>query len=240
MATEMITSYASIHHLMLKLADQRQAAILQGFFKTGPGEYGEGDVFLGIKVPATRTVVRQCRAATRPVIRRLLRSRLHEERLLALLVLVDRFTRGDDRERRQIYQFYLANTAHINNWDLVDLSAPNVVGAHLLTRPRRPLYHLAKSGNLWERRIAVLATYAFIRAGQFTDTLKLARLLIRDPEDLMHKAIGWMLREVGKRDPAALEQFLQKHYRHMPRTMLRYAIERFPESRRKDYLLGRV
>ena len=166
----------------------------------------------------------------------LLHSNIHEERLLALVILVGQFEKGDEATRKSIYDLYLANTRHINNWDLVDLSAPQIVGGYLETRSRKPLDRLAKSASLWERRISILATHWFIRHGDFADTLRIAKKLIGDKEDLIHKAVGWMLREVGKRDVAVLEEFLDKHCRTMPRTMLRYAIERFPENRRQAYL----
>jgi 3-methyladenine DNA glycosylase AlkD len=218
----------------------RDARALQWFFKTGPGEYGEGDVFLGVKVPKIRAVAREFRAAPERVVKALLASRIHEERLLALLILVDQFERGSDADRARIVRLYLASTARINNWDLVDLSAPNIVGAWLLERDRSRLDRLARSRSLWERRIAIVATHAFIRRGQFADTLRVADRLLADGHDLIHKAVGWMLREVGKRDRAALEAFLQPRCRRMPRTMLRYAIERFPEPRRQAYLRGEV
>jgi 3-methyladenine DNA glycosylase AlkD len=215
-------------------------AILQRFFKTGPGEYGEGDRFIGVKVPGLRAVCRDCRGVSFAVVRDLLHSKIHEERLLALLMLVDLFERGDETTRRRVYDTYLANTAFINNWDLVDASAGQVVGGWLLARSRAPLVRLAKSRSLWERRIAVVATFFYIRRGEFDDTFRIADLLLKDHHDLIHKAVGWMLREVGKRDGAALRRFLATRYRTMPRTMLRYAIERFGESERRRYLRGQV
>jgi 3-methyladenine DNA glycosylase AlkD len=214
----------------------QQAAILSRFFKTGPGEYGEGDRFIGVKVPMIRKVAREFLALTWAETQALLRSPIHEERLLALIILVGQFTRGDDATRRQIYDLYGANTRHINNWDLVDLSAPQIVGGYLEPRSRRPLHRLAKSRLLWERRISIVATHWFIRQADFGDTLKIAQRLLGDTEDLIHKATGWMLREVGKRDAATLEAFLDEHCRVMPRTMLRYAIERLPEKKRLAYL----
>ena len=210
--------------------------VLQSFFKTGPGEYGEGDVFIGASLPAIRSVCRECRGATLDTVETLLGSRVHEERLLALLILVDMFRRGDEETRRAIYEFYLSRTASINSWDLVDVSAPHIVGAWLSGRSRAPLRRLAKSPVLWERRIAILATHYLIRHGEFEDTFAIADLLLRDEHDLIHKAVGWMLREVGNRDPAAERAFLRKRYQAMPRTMLRYAIEKFPEAERRRYL----
>lgn len=204
------------------------------FFKTGSGEYGEGDQFLGIPVPGIRAVAKL--DDSHSDISGLLHSKWHEERLLALFILVRRFERGDETTRRKIYGFYLSETRWINNWDLVDSSASQIVGAWLLHRPRRALGKLAASETLWERRIAVISTLAFIRSGDLDETFRLTKYLLRDSEDLIHKACGWMLREAGKRDVRALEQFLDEHAPAMPRTMLRYAIEKFPEKRRKQYL----
>jgi 3-methyladenine DNA glycosylase AlkD len=225
----------------LKLAvDPASAAILQRFFKTGPGEYGEGDVFLGVRLPAMRAICRECRGAGLDVIEPMLRSRIHEERLVALLLLVDAFQRGEIADRRAIYQFYLAHTAWINNWDLVDTSAGQIVGGWLHGRSRAPLDRLARSASLWERRIAIIATFHFIRRGEFEDTFRIADILLDDPHDLIHKAVGWMLREVGNRNPEGARRYLAGRYGRMPRTMLRYAIEKFPEKERQDYLKGRV
>jgi 3-methyladenine DNA glycosylase AlkD len=223
-----------------KLGDRQKARFLQGFFKTGPGEYGDGDIFLGIRVPQLRKLVNEYKTLPAPEVLPLLRSLIHEERLLALLILVRAYAQGDDPARKQIYGMYLENTRYINNWDLVDVSAPQIVGAFLIDGSRKPLYRLAKSKNLWERRIAVMATFHFIRCRQFSDTLKISKLLLADKEDLIHKAVGWMLREVGKRDLQSEEDFLKKHCRQMPRTMLRYAIEKFSPSKRRMYLEGTV
>lgn len=217
-------------------ASPETARVLQGFFKTGPGQYGEGDAFLGIKVPVIRAVSKHFPNVPLDTAVDLLHSHFHEERLLALLFLMRHFAAGGAHERESAYLAYLAHTAWINNWDLVDISAPHVVGSYLANQPRAPLYQLVRSPSLWERRIAMVATLHFIRLGDFDDTLQLARLLLNDREDLMHKASGWMLREVGKRDQKRLEAFLDQHGRAMPRTMLRYAIERFPETLRQAYL----
>lgn len=222
------------------LASPEIAANLQRFFKTGPGQYGEGDIFLGIKVPSLRALAKKHRDATLDAITALLHSRYHEERLFALLLLTQFYEQVSEHDQAAAYDLYLGNTHHINNWDLVDVSAPRIVGHHLLERPRKILHKLARSPLLWERRIAILSTLYFIRYDDFDDTFRIAKTLLHDEHDLMHKAVGWMLREVGKRDLAAEESFLKLHYRDMPRTMLRYAIERFPESKRKNYLHGKV
>lgn len=222
------------------MGDPEQARILRRFFKTGPGEYGEGDVFLGIRVPALRRLAKEIGSLPLPETVRLLGSPLHEARLLALLIWMQMYRTGDESQRERIYALYAQNTRRINNWDLVDLSAMHIVGAHLWGRDRSPLDAWAVSPLLWERRIAVLSTFHFIRREAFDDTLRIAGRLLHDPEDLMHKAVGWMLREVGKRDRAAEEAFLREHARVMPRTMLRYAIERFSEEVRQRYLRGDV
>lgn len=214
--------------------------ILRRFFKTGPGEYGDGDVFIGVKVPDARIVCRDCRGMPLTEVRKLLRSRVHEERLLALLILVDAFRTADEGGRREIYECYLSHTAFINNWDLVDASASQIVGGWLRHRSTAPLTRLARSASLWERRIAMMATFDGIRRGEFAGTFRIADLLLHDEHDLIHKAVGWLLREVGKRDGGELRRFLAVRYRSMPRTMLRYAIERFPDPERRRYLTGQV
>ncbi|MBU0760694.1 MAG: DNA alkylation repair protein [Nanoarchaeota archaeon] len=219
------------------LANPDQAKILQGFFKTGKGQYGEGDIFLGVKVPQTRQIAKKYSDLPLNEISQLLNSKLHEERLAALLILVNNFQKNPSKE---LFDFYLANTKNINNWDLVDLTAHKIVGAYLEDKPREILYKLARSSSLWERRIAIISTFHFIRDNDFKDSLALAEILLNDSHDLMHKAVGWMLREIGKRDQSLLENFLKKHYKKMPRTMLRYAIERFEEGKRKNYLNGNV
>lgn len=221
-----------------KLADPTRATLLRRFFKTGPGEYGEGDRFLGIQVPVIRHLVRGYRDLAEAEVDDLLAQPWHESRLLALLILVEQFKRGDDTRRRSIYDYYLAHTDRINNWDLVDQSAAPIVGGWLLERSRAPLRRLTRSKSLWERRIAIIATFHFIRNEQLDDTFDIAERLLGDKEDLIHKAMGWMLREVGKRDQKRLEEFLTDNYARLPRTALRYAIERFPETLRKRYLRG--
>ena len=219
-------------------ANPARSKVLARFFKTGVGEYGEGDKFLGLNVPKTREIAKRFSRLSLPEISSLLGSPVHEERLCALLILVGQFGKSSGAERERIAEFYWKHAKKVNNWDLVDLSAPKIAGEHLAGKSKRRLYELAKSGNVWERRISIVSTYAFIQRNQFSDTLKIAAILLNDEHDLIRKAVGWMLREVGKRDQKALEQFLQKHYKRMPRTMLRYAIERFPEGKRKRYLAG--
>jgi 3-methyladenine DNA glycosylase AlkD len=235
-----IMTIPGIQRTLRKLASKKKAKLLQGFFKTGPGQYGEGDVFLGITVPLLRKLAKECRQTTVADAITLLRSEIHEQRMLALFLLVQAYAEGDETVKRQIYTSYLKNTRYINNWDLVDLSAPNIVGEYLMNRDRKPLYALARSRDLWKKRIAILATFRFIKQDDFSDSLAIAEMLINDDHDLIHKAVGWMLREVGKRDMRAEEGFLRKHYQTMPRTMLRYAIERFPDAKRQRYLKGKV
>jgi 3-methyladenine DNA glycosylase AlkD len=221
-----------------KLADAEQAQNLQRYFKTGPGEYGEGDLFRGIKLTPLRGLARSFKDAPLEALAALLHSRYHEDRSLALFILVDQYRRGDEALRSAIYDLYLASTRYINNWDLVDQSAPGIVGEHLRERSRNLLVRLARSKSLWERRIAALATFRFIKDGEYEDATRVAEILLNDKEDLIHKAVGWMLREIGNRDPQAERKFLAKHYPRMPRTMLRYAIEKFPERERLSYLKG--
>ncbi len=206
------------------------------FFKTGPGEYGEGDAFLGIRVPVLRELTRRYHALSPTEVRRLLRSRYHEERALALFIMVHQYQRGDAATRQRLFDTYLEHLHWINNWDLVDCSAEHIVGAHLREGDRSLLARLARSPGLWERRVAILATFTYIKQGEFTTTLELVRQLLDDEEDLIHKAAGWMLREIGKRDMAVEEAFLREHHARMPRTMLRYAVERFPDARRRRYV----
>ena len=222
------------------LGDAEIAAHSARFFKTGEGEYGAGDKFLGIRVPETRRFARCHRELPPRTVGALLKSKYHEERLLAVLVLVVRYERGDEAERARVFETYLSMRRFVNNWDLVDSSAHKIVGPQLIDGDRSLLYELAASDDLWDRRIAIMSTYHFIREGEFSDTLRIAELLLDDEEDLIHKAVGWMLREVGNRDRKAEETFLRKHYRDMPRTMLRYSIEKFPERTRKAYLNGTV
>ena len=222
---------------MIKRADPSQVSGLSRFFKTGPGQYGEGDKFLGIKVPVTREVVKACwRDTSMEDIRECIESEYHELRLAALLTLVQIF-HSKKALRQECVDFYLAHTARINNWDLVDLSCYPLLGVWLLDKDRTILYDLARNGKtIWEQRIGIVSTMAFIRHGQLQDTFDIADILLHHPHDLIHKAVGWLLREAGKRDKEALENYLQPRYKKMPRTMLRYAIEKFPEAERKQYL----
>ncbi|MBW1847476.1 MAG: DNA alkylation repair protein [Deltaproteobacteria bacterium] len=233
-------SVETIQAKLKKLSSKEKAKILQRFFKTGPGEYGEGDIFIGVKVPELRQVAKEYIDISLKECGRLLSSKIHEERMLALLILIKKFTSGNETVKKRIYQFYIRKTKYINNWDLVDLSAPHIAGAYLINRSKKELHALAKSKNLWERRIAIISTFKFIKSNQFSETIKISKTLLADKEDLMHKAVGWMLREIGKRDLKAEEAFLKEHYKTMPRTMLRYAIEKFPETKRQKYLKGKI
>jgi 3-methyladenine DNA glycosylase AlkD len=229
-----------IHRRLKPLGNKELAQFSRRFFKTGPGEYGEGDLFLGIRVPVLRKLARDYQAIALDEVLQLLQSPFHEERLMALLILVRVYARGKETIKKQIYRCYLENTRFINNWDLVDCSAAHIVGDYLAKRDKQLLYALIKSGGLWERRIAVIATFHFIKREEFSESLKVAKLLLDDKEELIHKAVGWMLREIGKRHRPSAENFLREHYRTMPRTMLRYAIEGFPEAKRLKYLKGQI
>ncbi len=208
-----------------------RAKTLSGFFKTGPGQYGEGDIFLGLTAPQIREMADKYKDIGMNELRELLNSKVHEHRSVAVVILTHQFKKDPET----VFDFYLKNRRNINNWDLVDISAPNIVGTYLLTRDRKILYKLAK-GKLWERRIAIISTLAFIRNNQFDETLNISKMLLSDEHDLIHKAVGWMLREVGKKNMAVEENFLKRYSGQMPRTMLRYAIEKFPESKRKIYM----
>ncbi|MFY1693633.1 DNA alkylation repair protein [Plantactinospora sp. WMMB782] len=232
---------ADVRRELASLADPHRAEKLTRFLQMVPGGYGEGDRAIGVPVPEQRRIAgRYWRDLPLPATAELLTSDVHEERLTAIFVLVRRFDRGDEAERGRIVDLLLAHSEHVDNWDLVDSSAPYILGPWLLDRDRGVLDRLAGSDRWWERRIAVLATFAFVRAGDFEWTFRLARRLLRDPHDLVHKAVGWMLREVGNRDRAAAEEFLTRHHRQMPRVMLRYAIEKFEPQRRREYLSGVV
>lgn len=221
---------------LLSVASSEKAAFLQRFFKTGKGQYAEGDVFLGIVVPLTRNIAKANKMTPLPELQLLIESEYHEARLAALLIVAERFKKAIPSEQTVLYNFYLRNTAHINNWDLVDVTCAHVVGSFLLDKDRSILYSLAKSNLLWEQRIAMVSTITFIRNKQYDDTLALAEIFLTHKHDLMHKAMGWMLREVGKRDKATLLGFLNRYASVMPRTSLRYAIEHFPPDERKVYM----
>lgn len=234
-----MSDYDIIMAELRSLGNEEKRRVLSGFFKTGKGEYGEGDMFFGIPVPLTRGVAKRHKTADMATVNALLASEWHEARLCALLILVEKMKKADADSAKDIVETYLASTARINNWDLVDLSASYIVGAYLLDKPRDLLYRLASSPLLWDNRIAMVSTYAFIKRGDLDDTFALALRLISHPHELMHKAVGWMLREAGKRDMARLSAFVDAHWHEMPRTMLRYAIEKYPEAERKAVLSRR-
>jgi len=223
-----------------RLANKKDAEMQRGYFKTGKGEYSEGDIFIGVRTPKIRKLVKEYQHAPISIPKMLLKSKIHDERVLALLMFVDRYERSDEVVQKSIVEFYLKNTRHINNWDLVDISAHKIVGAWLFERSRAPINKMTKSSSLWDRRISIISTLYFIQNNDFNDTLKFAKTFLKDNEDLIHKATGWMLREVGKRDKKIILQFLKQHYKVMPRTMLRYTIEKFPETTRKKYLQGKI
>ena len=236
----MTKSLEEIQKKLKSLGNKEKAKKHQRFFKTWPGEYGEGDIFVGVTVPELRKLAKEYKTITLKEVKQLLHSSIHEERLLSLFMLIHRYSKGDESEKKRIYELYLKDTKFINNWDLVDSSAGQIVGAFLFNKSKKPLYDLVKSDNLWERRISIISTFYFIKHNQFSDTIKISKILLPDKEDLIHKAVGWMLREVGKRDMSIEENFLKKHYKNMPRTILRYAIEKFPESKRQRYLKGKI
>ncbi len=221
-----------------KFTRPKKIEIFKRFFKSGPGQYGEGDQFLGLKNAENRGIAKKYHYLSYLDLAILLKSKIHEERATAVFILVNRFLKSDIKEKHIIFNFYLKNHAGINNWDLVDISAPKIIGGYLYLsgKSRAFLYDFAKSKNLWKRRIAIMATFYFIREKEYEDALKIAKMLLKDKEDLIHKAAGWMLREIGNRDLAVEEEFLKKYYKIMPRTMLRYAIEKFPETKRQRYL----
>ena len=221
-------------------ANPQKAILLQRFFKTGPGQYGEGDIFLGLMVPVQRAIVKKYKDLSLKDLKVLLNSGIHEERLIALLILVEQYKKGDEQKKEDIFTFYHLHRKRINNWDLVDLTAHSISGSYLMDKDKSLLYKLAESENIWDRRIAVMSTFYFIKYNVFDDALCIAEKLINDSHDLIHKAVGWMLREIGNRDMNTEEGFLEKHYEKMPRTMLRYAIEKFTEKRRLAYLKGTI
>jgi len=223
-----------------KQSDAERAKNLQRFFKTGKGDYGEGDVFIGLTVPQLRETAKKYYSLDLRQLQELMESKIHEHRMICLFILINKYKTTN--HKKIITHFYLKNAkaGNINNWDLIDLSAPNILGTQLLDKDRKILYELAKSDNLWEKRISILATFMFIKNNDFKDALKIAEILLNDEHDLIHKAVGWMLREIGKKNQDEEEKFLRKYYKKMPRTMLRYAIEKFDEKKRKAYLNSRI
>lgn len=232
--------FSEIKASLKTVASKADAMFLQRYFKTAKGEYGSGDVFIGVRMPSIRKLAHRFVDIPLNLVQNLLRSRVHEERMLALIIMINKFKSLDEQGRKLIYEQYLKAIKYVNNWDLVDVSAEKILGAYLFGRNLHMLYTLASSTSLWQRRIAIMATLYFIRQRQFEPTLKLAKQLLHDREELVQKAVGWMLREVGKRDRSVEEAFLQQHYREMPRTMLRYAIEKFPSRLREKYLKGKI
>jgi 3-methyladenine DNA glycosylase AlkD len=223
---------------LAQASDAEKAAFFPRFFKTRPGEYAEGDQFLGVTVPDQRRIARHHRDTPLPELVKLVSSPIHEHRLTGFLILTEQFRKADEKERARIFAFCRKHLAGLNNWDLVDTVAPKIIGEHLIAHPelRKMLYTFAGNSSLWKRRIAIIATQAFIRVGDFEDTLALSERLLYDSHDLIHKAVGWMLREVGERDLPRLEAFLERHAGEMPRTMLRYAIEKLPPQLRRSFL----
>ena len=230
----------NIRNELRQLSNKEIAEHSQKFFKTGKGKYGQGDMFLGIRVPMLRKIAKKYQEIPIDESALLLKSQFHEERLLSLLMLVAIFNKANNKDRKAVYTLYLNNTRFINNWDLVDCSAEHIVGGYLRKINKQPIYNLAKSHILWERRISIMSTFHFIKYNEFVDSLRISEILLHDTEDLIHKAVGWMLREIGKRNIEAEEEFLRKYYSQMPRTMLRYSIEKFPEPKRQRYLKGEI
>jgi 3-methyladenine DNA glycosylase AlkD len=236
-------SMLNLRKELRNMSDPNRAQLLGKYFKCGKGQYGEGDIFLGgIKTAVMVSLAKKYKTLSLSDIQKLLKSKYHEERNVALGILKIHFAKADENEKRSIYNFYLTNTKYINNWDLVDITAPRIVGPYLLEHPKevKILNSLAISKSLWERRISIMATFAFIDGGKFEKTFEIAEILLKDKEDLIHKAVGWALREVGKKNRKEEEKFLKKHYKDIPRTALRYAIEKFPEPLRKKYLIGQT
>jgi 3-methyladenine DNA glycosylase AlkD len=231
-----MTPLSRIKTELENLGDLEKKEKLQKYFKTGKGEYGEGDIFLWISVGEQRKIAKRYRELEIQSVEKLLHSKIHEYRLVALLILVEKFKKANQDERKNIVELYLNNTEWINNWDLVDLSAHKILGEYLKNKTKTILYNLAESEDLWERRISIISTFALIRNGDYNESLKIAEMLLNDEHDLIHKAVGWMLREVGKRDQVKEEAFLMKFYKTMPRTMLRYSIEKFDKNKKQFYM----
>ena len=223
------------------LADKERAVHSKKFFKTGKGEYGYGDIFLGVRTPQIRLIAKKNISISTTEMKTLIKSKYHEERLLGLIILANKYSKDkDEKVRNQLYKIYVSSFKYVNNWDLVDVTCPHVIGKHLMDKERSILYSWARSEDLWTKRIAIVSTHWFIRKNDLDDTFKIAEILLNDEHDLIHKAVGWMLREAGKRDLEKEEIFLKKHYKNMPRTMLRYSIEKFPEPKRQKYLKGTI
>ena len=223
------------------LADKERAVNSKKFFKTGKGEYGYGDIFLGVRTPQIRSIAKKNISISTTEMKTLIKSKYHEERLLGLIILANKYSKDkDEKVRNQLYKIYVSSFKYVNNWDLVDVTCPHVIGKHLMDKERSILYSWARSEDLWTKRIAIVSTHWFIRKNDLDDTFKIAEILLNDEHDLIHKAVGWMLREAGKRDLEKEEIFLKKHYKNMPRTMLRYSIEKFPEPKRQKYLKGTI
>ncbi len=231
-----MTNLQSIKKDIKKLANKKKKGVYQKFFKTGKGDYGEGDVFLGLTTPQSKDIARKYSDLTLKDIQILLNSKVHEHRSIALMILILQYKKEGEKKRKSIFNFYMKNYNNINNWDLVDYSAHKIAGSYLIDKNKKILYDFAKSNHLWKKRIAMITCMHFIKNNEFVDTLKIARILLHDKHDLIHKAVGWMLRELGKKDQALEEKYLKKYYKVMPRTMLRYAIERFDEKKRQRYL----
>tara|TARA_Y100000590_G_scaffold432376_1_gene548329 strand:+ start:486 stop:1184 length:699 start_codon:yes stop_codon:yes gene_type:complete len=223
------------------LANKEIAKHSLRFFKTGKGEYGHGDIFLGVRTPQIRLIAKKHIGISTTEMKTLIKSKYHEERLLGLIILVNKYSKAkDEKSKNQLYKIYVSSFKYVNNWDLVDVTCPHIIGKHLMDNDRSILYSWAKSDDLWTKRIAIVSTHWFIRKNDLQDTFKIAEMLLNDEHDLIHKAVGWMLREAGKRDLEKEEIFLKKHYKNMPRTMLRYSIEKFPEPKRQKYLKGKI
>src|SRR3989338_2464447 len=223
-----------------KAANPEKVEIYQRFFKTGKGEYGEGDIFIGLTVPKQREIAKKYIGLDLEDVKKLLSGKVHAYRLTGFLILVYKFEKADEKEKNNIVEFYLKNIKSANNWDLIDCVADKILGNYLIDKDKKILYDLAKTDNLWKKRIAIISTFEFIKNNQFEDTLKISEILLKDKHDLIHKAVGWMLREVGKKDLKKEEEFLNKHYKEMPRTMLRYAIEKFEENKRNFYMKRKI
>ena len=223
------------------LANKEIAKHSLRFFKTAKEEYGHGDIFLGVRTPQIRLIAKKHIGISTTEMKTLIKSKYHEERLLGLIILVNKYSKAkDEKSKNQLYKIYVSSFKYVNNWDLVDVTCPHIIGKHLMDNDRSILYSWAKSDDLWTKRIAIVSTHWFIRKNDLQDTFKIAEMLLNDAHDLIHKAVGWMLREAGKRDLEKEEIFLKKHYKNMPRTMLRYSIEKFPEPKRQKYLKGTI